>query len=360
MLCFAQIPLLCLNIYTFYLRPQRWLQSSRPTSNTTKGLTPYNIQIPDLKPLLDVIVEGCEALDTNLTSIVTQTGDDISTIITNTTAVEMKEIQDVVGNGNTLYVSNLTDLFQATAKTITDLINTITGSEEAETSTLLKEKETALVQAIQALVDSANSQIKNLVDNHTNDEFTGLESLIKTENQTIYTQIQNILADPTNTSPIIPQLKFPDPATIANSIVPGKNQLNDDLVKLVTKLLEQIKAEIQKTEDYELDKEKSIIDAGTTSYVDKLNTIRADILVGVQKITDDVSSTVVTSLLASLAANNLEMKNSIVDLTKKMDQDASAYVIEVTNLEINNLAPLITEYNQEIAKQIIPNLKPTR
>lgn len=361
MYCFAYIPLFCLCVFSFpTLGPQRWLQPPRTTAKVAQKFTPLNVQVPDLKPLLDVIVNGCETLDTNLAAIVTQTGDEISKIIADTTTKETKEIEGVVDSSNTLYATQLTDLFQTTTKTITDLIQAITGSEETDTSELLKEKETTLVKTIQDLINNTNSKIKDLVVAHTNEEFTGLESLIKSENQTIYTQIKDILADPQNTNPIIPQLKFPDPVTIADSIVPGKSQLNDNLVKIVSDLLEQIKSEIQKVEEYELTNQKSIISTGTASYTDQLNTIRNNTLVSVQKITDNVSSTEITTILSSLAANNLEMKNNIIGLTQKMDQDASAYIIEITKLEIDSLTPLIADYNRTIAEQIIPNLKPLR
>ncbi|ELA47730.1 hypothetical protein VCUG_00812 [Vavraia culicis subsp. floridensis] len=361
MYCFAYIPLFCLCVLSFpTLRPQKWFQPLRATAKAAQKFTPLNVQVPDLKPLLDVIVKGCETLDTNLAAIVTQTEDETSKIIADTITKEIKEIEGVVDGSNTLCVSQLTNLFQTTTKTISDLIQAITGSEETDTSKLLKEKETTLVKTIQDLINGTNNKIKDLVDAHTNEEFIGLESLIKSENQTIYTQIKDILADPQNTNPIIPQLKFPDPVTIADSIVPGKNQLHDNLVKIVSDLLEQIKSEIQKVEQYELTNQQSIIGTGTASYTEQLNTIRHNTLVSVQKITDDVSSSEITTILNVLAANNLEMKNDIISLTQKMDQDASGYIIEITTLEIDSLTPLIAEYNRTIAGQIIPNLKPQR
>lgn len=324
---------------------------------TQQPTTRAGITVPDVQVILDVIINGCNKIDQGIADIVNHSINSIAGTVTATAEKEHAIIEPAIVDGNAAIKSGLTSIFLNASTDMDKIVEEVTQNELLASSDVLKVKDTELTKRINDLIIAVNTSINELMQQHGIAEESMIKSLIDTANQDLYKQIENILNDPKNNDPIIPQLKFPDAGTIANSIVPGKGALYTEIETLLNKLIADIKLAVAEVQDYETKGVTGVMSEGTQELISKLENATKNVLVLVQLLLDDVSKAEIEKITSGLTPLNEKMKTDIMNEVLTISTKSEALISEVTLNELSEMSTVISKYNQDIAQNMLNNLK---
>lgn len=308
---------------------------------------------PDLKPILDVIDDGIAKIDTDITLLVDIVGSEMQTSTTNISDNIKSGVRDELTTANTTFNNEFKIIFDRNVALIQELVFQTSNTENTESAEMIETQKTALLQSISALITTAQTNISTILVDDFNEELSDLTTLITNGNMNVYDQISSIINDPNNTDPVIPQLTFLDPVTVADSIIPGKNILKQDIEAVLQQLYTSISSEIERITQIKLDEERTIMQTHTTTLVQGLNDARDTVLQEVNILIQNQTTSTIASITTLLTTQNGELKTQYHNSVETLRTNTATVIRDVTQLEIEALLPIIRAYNRQIADQVV-------
>lgn len=342
------------------IKPMRTSKYTNPSHQvkpvqfrSTKYSQPRTIIPPDLAPVLDVITKGTAEIDAQVLKIVEDGQKIMHNASLETTRKTQQGIEAEVSATNTLIQTDLTTIFVRNKTLIEELVFLATTNETADVTKLIESQKTALLTAIAPLIADAQTQVNNLTDLFSTIELNDLSALITTSNQSVYDQIAAILGDQTNTSPILPQVTFPDPVVIAESITPGKEQLKIDIETILTDLFTKISTEIGNVTNTKITGVQDIVHPVSLKLVSDLEAARDTVLSEVRASIDTHTPTEISNLSALIKTNYADLTTQVENTISTFNTSIEQAIQTVTQLEITNILPVIQQYNRDVAAQVV-------
>ncbi|ELA47734.1 hypothetical protein VCUG_00816 [Vavraia culicis subsp. floridensis] len=310
-----------------------------------------SVVIPDLKQIIDVIVNGCMSLEKNLEVLTNDFESEIADEMEKMLLTLKEEIIKIVNGQYEALQLEFTQIFDDATNSIIKCIDRVSKWEYTETDNLLNDKCCELKANIKFLVRHTSNSVRDAVLNSNQMEVESVETVVRAENQKVRSQIEHILSDPHNFCPIIPQIVFPDPAYIASMISSNKPELMEEIKKLIKEFMEQVKLEINRTEELELLGQRNIMDQGVTMVVNALEEIESETLDLVQGKICGVINEESRALIELLYRNYSLLEEYITIKTSEMKKSTENIIGIITKLEMEAIQKEIADYNEAIAKQ---------
>merc|ERR1712121_60861 len=334
-------------------RPRRY----RSNKYMNKSVSPRaDISAPDVQVILQVILDAQTALDYNINLIVEDVKQAIIAKVNTAAADEAGIIQPIITAGNATLSDGIQTIIDGASGVIDAIVQEISTQEHSDSSVVLQQKNTTLVQNIQALINTLQSDVDTLLTAHGVSELDAVKNLISEENDALYAQIETILNDPNNNNPIIPQLIFPDPVTISESIEPGKIELTNQISNLMNTFITDVQALLTATGTSEKDQVTVIMNDGTTELITRLEDLASVLLSDVQQLVDDVNAQEITDIQAGIGPIQSQLETDITTEVNRISVETADAITSVTATELATITPVIAQYNQDIAAGLLNNL----
>lgn len=337
---------------------RRFIDSPLPIGNISSVLqwdqnnkNETSVVIPDLKQIIDVIVNGCMSLEKSLEVLTSDFESGVADEMEKMLLTLKEEITKIVNDQDEALQLEFTQIFDGATNSIIKCIDRVSKWEYTETDNLLNHKCCELKASIKFLVRHTSNNVRNAVLNSNQMEIENVETVVRAENQKVRTQIEQILSDPHNFCPIIPQIVFPDPAYIASMISSNKPELMEEIKKLIKEFIEQVKLEIDRTEELELLGQRNIMDQGVTVVVNALEEIESETLDSIQRKICGVINEESRTLIELVYKNYSLLEEFITIKTSEMKKNTENIIGVITRLEMEAMQKEIADYNKEIAKQ---------
>lgn len=334
-------------------RPKRY----RSNKYMNKSVSPRaDISAPDVQVILQVILDAQTALDNDINLIVEDVKQAIITKVNTAAADESGIIQPIITAGNATLSDGIQTIIDGASGVIDAIVQEISTQEHTDSSVVLQQKNTTLVQNIQTLINTLQSDVDTLLTAHGVSELDAVKNLITEENDALYAQIETILNDPNNNNPIIPQLIFPDPVTISESIEPGKIELTNQISNLMNTFITDVQALLTATGTSEKDQVTIIMNDGTTELITRLEDLASVLLPDVQQLVDDVTAQEITDIQAGIGPIQSQLETDITTEVNRLSTETADAITSVTATELATITPVIAQYNQDIAAGLLNNL----
>ncbi|KRH95299.1 hypothetical protein M153_100043863 [Pseudoloma neurophilia] len=312
--------------------------------------------VPDPQVALNVILAAQTAINVGVDSILNDLNASIDVLIDNANTTEIPLIVPIIEQGNTDMYNGIDSIINGLSGYVDQLVEETSQAEHGLASNSLSIKNTQLVNEIKALITTLQIAVSDALTAHSATELTDLTTTIEAANYSLFTQLSTILNDPNNNAPALPQLTFPDPAAIAESIAPGKEALYQEISALLTTFVNDSSALIAANDLREKNEVTVIMNDGTADLITKLENITNGLLQDVQTLIDNVTQQESTAITNAITPIQNTLKTNIDAEMATISTKVNDLINQVTTTELADMSNALTDYNQNIAGGLINNL----
>ncbi|EJW04738.1 hypothetical protein EDEG_01028 [Edhazardia aedis USNM 41457] len=188
---------------------------------------------PPIGPIVDLVSASGDKMTTDIHTVIASQLLVINTAITNYSTNTSVKVTETISKGVANLKYDIGDSFNQVYTALATDINTIINTASTSSQTNISTANAQLLTDLQATFATASNATEAAVASMGTTIITGVDQLITSSGTDLYNQIESILADTTNTSPIMPQLKFLDPSSIQNSITTEATNLSNTINNLM-------------------------------------------------------------------------------------------------------------------------------
>lgn len=315
-----------------------------------------SITVPPVQPILDIILAAQSSIDTGLSTILSELAAVIHVHIDTANTQQVPLIQPIITQGNADMYKEIDAIITGLSGYVDQLVEQASKEEHVLASVSLSVKDIELVNDVKLLIDTLQIDVRNVLQAHGATELSDLTNLIQQSNDSLYTQLTNILNDPENNDPALPQLVFPDPVAIASSILPGKDTLHQDVLNLLKTFIGDVQTLLQSTDTREKDEVTVIMNDGTAELIKKLEDISNKILTDVEAVIIQVTQQEITQVTNAITPIQNDLKINIDNEMDTISTKTTTLIEQVTVDELTQMSTALIQYNQAIAGGLISNL----
>ncbi|KAM0687515.1 hypothetical protein COBT_001245 [Conglomerata obtusa] len=319
------------------------VQMNRAMLNQTSPIA--SIVIPDIQPVLDIIINGAAEIYTQVNSLLGTTLTALQTIIDADFATVIPLVKAVIDTGNITLQTDFSAAFNAANVSITASFQSITTQENIDASNNVTQNNDALLAAIVAVLNQVEADVAGAVNTGVTASGDAVVAALTAANNSLYTQIEALLNNPNNTQPILPQLVYADSTVISALLTDTNNGVYQAVSALLNTAWTQIQNLINASAGTGVTTQTATLNTANEALLTVLNTDIATLLAAVQQsittvTTDEVNQ--INQLLTNLAP---QLTTDIDGVLNGLEGEITTIINTVTASQVSQTVALITSNN---------------
>ncbi|KAM0688540.1 hypothetical protein COBT_000190 [Conglomerata obtusa] len=311
-----------------------------------------SVVIPDIQPVLDILTEGAKDMYNKINKLLGQTLVDVEKLINDTFTDEIPQIKTIIMAGNSQLVKDITNALDTASNAISADFAMITPKENEDAALNIQTMNDKILSDIIKIINDTEKSIADTVNDGMNESIKEVVDALMLANNALYTQIQSILADPSNTKPILPQLVYADPVAITDLLTNTNTGIYDTIVKLIQKSLVDIQTSINSNAALGTIAQTSTLKNANKNILKSLNFNVDEALKTIKKAIEAINKDEVTQITDILTKLSPTLTTGIEKLLNGLETDITQIIKEVTTLQIEQTIALIKSNNNGVLSSV--------
>ncbi|KAM0673026.1 hypothetical protein GVAV_003517 [Gurleya vavrai] len=340
-----------------YTRPVKKNSRSRGFRGEKINSPIASITIPEIQPVLDIISAGSKAIYDQIEVLLGKALGKVQGVIEEAFKVQVPEIKKIINDGNAYLQNTIADAFDTASNLIIADFNDITPKENDEATENINRMNQKMLKEIIFILDDIEKEVSKTVEEGLNDSTAEVIKALADANQSVYTQVEAILADPTNKKPILPQIKFADADEITKTLTNENAGIYQKITDLIQGSLDKIAEVIKQNTEFGINDQSKTLNLANEAIFISVDKNVKDAMVKVQNAIIDTTNDETTKITKVLDTVKPSLIKDIENILSGFEGEVTEIVTSVTKQQIIHTVALITKNNNQVLLDVLTILE---
>ncbi|EJW04741.1 hypothetical protein EDEG_01031 [Edhazardia aedis USNM 41457] len=300
------------------------------------------IVYPPIGPIVDLVSAAGDKITTDIHTAITTQLAVINTAITTYSTTTSTKAGNAINTGLNNLQYDIGNLFNTVYNTLATSVNTIISTASTTSGTNIGDASAQLLADLQTAFATASTGSQAAVTAMGTATASSVDAAITSSGTALYSQIESILADTTNTDPIMPQLTFLDPTAIQTTITTGAADLSNTITSLINAAQRSMDTIIANSIAGQVTSETTALNVIATDVKAAINTQVTTLLTNLQTTITDDTNAIKTAVDTILTNNLATLTTSVTTALTTIDAQIAKAVNTTSAQTIKDVQAAIT------------------